>query len=452
MPYISRPDGLGLADTRSKIFKPKRPSYAKSSANTTKYYTYPKAKKIIAPKAIYKSPANRITSGGGGGISLPGQTNPGGFSIGGTRSNAELKKLARDAVLLELNPQIHSLQHSSQVEQQDYTYLINNLKKQLGLSKADISTLYSALDVSLGANAKTQAQINTTTKANMGTVYDQLNQSLGNSYQGAIGGVNSELNRLGITDPNATKSLTENQQFQQGNASTGKANSQSLLDAIGASTQGQMSLLRGSSASTGSLLNSQLQQGFSKESGDALRVHLQKSAEIKQKINELNASIPSKINQTYAALLDQQYQREMDSAQKLFDNQIKLGGLQVSQANAAGTQSYRQNQLALEAQKIANEAAKNKATTSAPKTGIEKALTYLQNLSYVKTKRIPYATLENILIDAVNGDPKRSDYPGFNKNYVSQYSNDIKNSVNSRGLPANTYTDLINAMSYLFGR
>jgi len=163
----------------------------------------------------------------------------------------------------------------------------------------------------------------------------------------------------------------------------------------------------------------------------------------------LTASLPSKINQTYQALLDQQYQREMDAAQKLFDNQIKLGNYQQGIVNAQSTAAFHQNQLALAAQRLALDTAKAKAAPNPKLTGSDKALDYLRRVS--ATAHVPYGQLQNILIDAINGDPNRPDtMPGYNKAFQSGYASDINNMVKSAGYPQ-LYTDLVRAMQYWFG-
>lgn len=478
MPVSVTPDGLGLADRYSpatlailnwnnlqKSLAAQRKSYASSSANTTKYLKYPKKPALKRPPVVrpktaskpgYSVPSAPKLGGGSynpnpGGISLPGASSNTLASFGG-RSNSQLMQMAREAVSLELDPKIKGIELARSNEMRDYTGYINTLRKELGMSKGDVKSLYNALDIGLAANAQKQQQINTQTKASVGQLYDQLTGMLGTNYQGAENRVTSELSRLGITNPDATSRLTADQQFMQGLTGSSKANAQSTIDEINSSTQGVMSLLRGGGAATGSMLQSQLQQQYDKSYGEAVQTHLKKAQELDIQRRGLINSRGSKVNQTYQALLDQQYQREMDAAQSAFDNQIKLANLGVSQQSAQATSSYHQNQLALEAQRIANQAAKDKATSTKSQTGMEKALSYLQGLSYVKSKAIPFSTMEQILIDAINGDPNRADYPGYNSKYMSQYGNDILNSVRSRGLPSGTYTDLINAMHYMFNR
>ena len=418
----------------------------------------PPAPKLAKPKARSNP---YLTAGGGssGGIQLPGTGSSSMASIY-RRTEAQLKAMAREAVLLEVNPQLNTLNLARATASNNYNYLINTLRKNLGLSKGDISQLYSTLDVALQSNAQEQAKITAKTKGELNQVYDKLNTQVGENYGKAQTATADELKRMGLQNPQANDRLTNDQQFLQGLAQSSKANAGALQDAIGASTQGLMTGLRGGSQATGNMLQGQLQLQFNKETADALKEHQNKAAEIDSQRNTLKNSVQSKINQTYAALLDQQYQREMDAAQRLFDNQIKLGNFQLGQQSEQRQASYQQNSLALEAQKIANQSAKDKAAaatkTKGPigNTGMEKALSYIQNLSYVKGKKVPYGVLENILIDAINGDPNRTGndaYPGYEKARIGQYANDIRTSVSSRGLPSGIYTDLVNAMQYFFG-
>lgn len=415
---------------------------------------YPKIK-APAPKKVsttYSAPKLKTASykpvslpNFSGGISLPGQ---GGSAIASIyrRTESQLRQMAKEAVMLEAQPQINALNLAGQQEHHNYDSMIASLRKQLGLSKGDLKTLYDTLDANLAFNAKEQGQINADTKTKMGSVYDQLTSALGSNYQNAQNATSSELSRLGIVDPQANDRLTKDEAFLKGQATTAKSNSSALLDAINASTQGMMSGLRAGNAATGAMLQTGIQQQFDKESADALQKHLAKLAEIRMQQSTLKSSLPGKINQTYGALLDQQYQREMDAAQKLFDNQIKLGNFQLSQQNAQSTAAYHQNQLALEAARIAN--AKAKPASKPALKGMDKSLAYLQSVA--KTSKIPYSQLEALLLDAINGDPKNNRLPGYNKNYISEYSSDIQNAVRSRGYPQ-MYSDMIRAMNYWFG-
>ncbi|SRR6266496_3432267 len=460
MPVL--PDGSSAANWRLRIprslgvptasrrfmgnprYVPPKPRLSIPPAN--RRYMGPIVKSYTPPRS--PSTTSSSSSGGAGGISLPSTTNP---TFSGGRSNAQLMALARQAVELEVNPQIKTMEAAYRQENVDYNHLIETLRKQLGLSKGDVKQLYDTLDVALQANAQKQGQINAQTKASLGASYDQLKSMIGSNYQGAQSRTTGELSRLGITDPHATQQMTADQQYLQGVASTNKTNAQSLLDAINASTQGTMTALRGSAGATSGMLQGQLQQEYDKQTSQAAQEHLKRAADIWLKRKILVSSRPGKINQTYAALLDQQYQREMDAAQAGFNNQIKLAQLGVSQASQQSTNTYHQNQLALEAQRIANSAAAQKAK-GASQSGLEKSLGYLQNLTYVKQGHVPFDVMQQILIDAVNGDPSRPDYPGFNEKYMSQYANDLANAVHSRGLPGGVYTDLLNAMYKMFGK
>lgn len=418
---------------------------------------YAKQIKVAAPKRkspSYKLPSPKLggpryssaaTPNFAGGISLPG-SNPGVASIY-RRTASQLRQMAKEAVMLEANPQLNSLTLAGKQENTNYDVLIGQLRRQLGLSKGDVKGLYDALDISLAVNAKQQNAINADTKVKQGAIYDQLKTDVGANYDKSDAAVKAELARLGMQgqNPAATSRLTADKQFLQGQATTSKANSSALLDAINASTQGMMQGLRAGSASTSAMLQSGLQQQFDKESADSLQKHLAKLAEINMQRNTLKSSLPSKINQTYAALLDQQYQREMDASQKLFDNQIKLGNYQISQQNAQTTQQYRQNQLALEAQRLAQSATKKPAAR--PLSGVDKSAAFLRQLS--AKSHVPYDQLNNLLIDAINGGDG-ADYPGFQKNLMNRYGNDIKAATAARGYPQ-LYNDMIRAMQYYFG-
>lgn len=421
-----------------------RLSPAKPKPKTT--YSLPQPKLNVPARR----PAGAISATGS--IQLPGASPSTLAAISGVRSNATLQKMAREAVMLEAQPQLNALGSAYNTENSNYGYLIGQLKKQLGLSTGDIKTLYDTLDASLGFNAKEQAKISADTKSKMGAIYDTLNQQIGTTYQNAETATSSELNRLGIVNPQANDKLTQTKALLQSQAQQSKANSGALQDAINASTQGMMAGMRAGSAATSAMLQSGLRGQFDKESGDALQQHLAKIADIKMQKATLSASLPSKINQTYQTLLDQQYQREMDAAQQIFDNQIKLGNLGVAQTNAAATQDYRTNQLALEQQKI--NIAKAKAATPAakPLQGMDKALAYVQSIA--KKSHLPYSTLENVLIEAINGDPRLvNDKPrlaAYDKTQMSAYGSDIQNFLNQRGM-SSVYNDMLKAMQYWFG-
>lgn len=398
-------------------------------------------------------PSGAIT-GGVGGIQLPG-ANPNTLAaISGIRSNATLKQMAREAVMLEAQPQLNALGSAYNQENSNYGYLINSLKKQLGLSTGDIKVLYDTLDANLAFNAKEQGKISADTKTKMNQIYDALTTQIGGNYQQAQTATSSELNRLGIVNPQANDRLTQTQALLESQAQQSKANSGALQDAINASTQGMMQGLRAGSAATSAMLQSGLRGQFDKESGDALQSHLAKLAEIKMQKSTLSASLPSKINQTYQTLLDQQYQREMDAAQQIFDNQIKLGNYNLSVAGQQATQDFRTKQLGQAQQRIDLDIAKAAAPKSANLKGVDKAIAYLGELSAKTKGKVPESTLEQILIEAINGDPRLvGDKPrlaAYDKTQMGAYGSDIQNFLNQRGL-SSMYPDMIRAMQYWFG-
>lgn len=405
-----------------------------------------------APKIVLSQPKLRLpaprSSGGGGVISLPTGNPSTMAAISGLRSNSQLRSMASEAVHLEADPQIRALQLGASNEIKDYHYIIDALRKQLGMSKGDIRVLYDTLDANLAFNAREQGKINEDTKAKLGTIYDQLNTQIGQTYSKAQNTTAAELQRLGIQNPNANDRLTENQALLQSQAQQSKSNSQALLSAVNASTQGMMQGLRAGSAATSAMLQTGLQQQFDKESADTLQKHLAKLSEINMQKETLKASLPSKINQTYQALLDQQYQREMDAAQKLFDNQIKLGNYNLSVQNSQANAAYRQNQLALDAAKLAQSQSAAAQKKVANLKGSDKALAYLQQVS--KTSKVPYSTLENMLIEAINGNPDPNhQLAGYNKNNISEYASDIGGFLKQRGMNS-LYTDMIRALNYWF--
>lgn len=411
----------------------------------------PKPKITLSqPKISYSANA---PSGGSGVIQLPTANSNTLAAISGLRSNATLQQMAREAVMLEAQPQLNALGSAYNQENKDYGFIINSMRKQLGLSKGDIGVLYDTLDFQLAKNAQDQAKINTQTKTDIGKIYDTLNTQIGQDYSQAQGRTSAELSRLGIVNPNANDRLTENQALLQAQAQQSKANSSSLIDAINASTQGMMGGLRAGAASTRAMLISGLQSQFDKDSADALQKHIAKLSEIKMQKSTLSASLPAKINQTYQALLDQQYQREMDAAQKLFDNQIKLGNYNLNVQNSQANQQYRQNQLALDAQKLATQQSMAAQQKVANLKGSDKSLAFLQQLA--KTSHVPYSTLQNILIEAINGDPTpnaagAARLPGFDKTQFNAYASDINNFLKQRGM-SSLYTDMIRALNYWFG-
>lgn len=458
VPWYRLPDaGMPARITTPRIAPPKK--LTKPKGIYTKGPVTSQGVRISAPKPkpratinvgtpVLRIPTRPSSSAGvqNGVIQLPGASAATSLAISGLRSNSQLRQMAREAVMLEAQPQLNQLGSAYNQENKDYGYIINTLRKNLGLSKTDIKTLYDTLDANLAFNAKDQAKINADTKAKMGAIYDSLNSSIGSNYDTSINKTNAELARLHIVNPQADDRLTADKALLQSQAQQSKANSGALQDAISASTQGMMSGLRAGSAASAAMLQGGLDTQFNKESGDALQKHLATLAQIKMQKSTLSQSLPSKINQTYQALLDQQYQREMDAAQKLFDNQIKLGNYQLGVQNSQSNQAYRQNQLALEAAKLAQSSAK-KPAAAAPR-GLDKSLAYLQQVA--KTSHVPYATLENILVDAINGNPDPNHtIPAFDKNQLSLYNMDMNNSLKSRGL-GSLYTDMVRAMNYWF--
>lgn len=466
---MANPDGLGLADRYKSIYgkvpqvkkiKPVTP-YAKTSASTTQYYTHkavPKAKPKPVVRPNYSSSGG--SSGGGGsysntnsGLATLANIAAGGGSAYQGRSQAELKKLAEQAVNIDYLPELHGLQHNVGSENQDYAALIAKLTKQLGLSKGDVSQLYAALDVNLKANAQKQKAAYATSKTAVGSSFDQLATMLNTNYTGAKNATNAELSRLGINDPNATSKLTTDQQFLQGMAGSDKANAQSVLDQLSASGQGLSSLMQGSAASSGTIMQGQLQQNFDTTKGEADVTHKKAISDLQSQINELIAGRPGKVNQTYQALLDQEYQRQMDAAQGAFDNNYKLAQLGLQQQTLSTDTAYKQNSLALDAKKLQASLDQKALAAGAPKSGLEKAMTYLQ--TNFKTSAIPASELQRALIDIVNGDTNTGggrNLAGFDPRNLSEYAKDAQSYVNQRGFGNDVYTALINAMHYMFGK
>jgi hypothetical protein len=460
---VMRPDGLGLADTRSAIYTVKKVvPYAKTSASTTQYYKYPKKvavkpKKKVAPRSYIPVGGYGGTGGGGGGgsgsLSL-GAGGSGGFPapIAG-RSNKDLQRLAREAVALELDPQIHALENSYNQENKDYGRLVNELRKQLGLTTGDVKQLYAALDVNLKANLQKQKEALTTAKTNVGSAFDQLQTMLGSNYGNAKSTTEAELSRLGIQGSNATERLTSDQQFLQGTAATDKTNAQSILDQLNASGQSLGNLLQGSAASSGTVMQSQLQQGFEKTKGEADVAHGKALTDLKFQIGQLGAGRAGKISQTYQALLDQEYQRQQDAAQGAFDNNYKLAELGIKQQSLSTDTAYKQNSLVLQAKRDQAALAKQQAAANAPGSGLEKAMNYLQ--TSFKSGAIPASELQRALIDIINGDTNTGggrNLAGFDARNLSEYAKDASSYVSQHGYPSQVYNALVNAMHYYFGK
>lgn len=453
MPNRVNFDGGGSV---SPPVKPKN-DYNKSSANTNQYYPHPKPvkkAKVKPVKVVARRPASTLgySLGGssGGGLSLG---SGGGFPTPMMQSSADLRKLAAEAVDLDLVPQKDALNKNLHQEAVDYRDLVNKLRQQLGLTTGDLKQLYSALDVNLKVNAERQKQAFTTAKTSVGTDFDQLQTMLAQNYGNASSSTNAELNRLGINDPNATSQINTDKAFLSSTAATDKANAQSTLDQLGSSASSLASLLQGSAATAGTVQQGQVQTAYNENRASADKQHKGAVDDLKFQLNELMGSRPGKVNQTYQALLDQQYQRQMDAAQGAFDNNYKLAELGISQASLTADTAYKQNSLALDAKRLQSQLNQAAIKAGAPSTGLEKAETYLQN-SW-KSTSIPASELQRALIDIANGDTNTGggrNLGAFDPRNMSEYAKDAASYVNQRGLPQQAYTTLINALHYLFGK
>lgn len=489
---MANPDGLGLADRYSRIFnkvpqpKPYRPPkvpYAKTSASTTQYYTHgiPKPKPKAPPRPRPASPTTGYTvpsgGGGGGGINLPQGLLGGAQSAlsGSWPSQTQLLRQAQLAVGAELDPQLRVLSQAQSQENKDYGFNLGQLNTRTSRSKADISSLYGALDVLLGANVKKQQALYDTAKTGVKGSYDALAAKLGEVFGTAKTQTQDELNRLGINqNPSATDRLTQDQAYLTGLSATQKANALSSVESQKQSQAGEASQFRGQQAAVAPQLISRIQIQSNDQQQVLLKSHLDTLSKLRNEIGNLNSTRSAKVNQTLKALQDQLYQRQQDAQQMQFLNSIKAaelgisaGQLDVAKQRLALDSYNTTNSLALRAKQL--EATLNKQNKVAP-TSQEKAFGYIA-AAYPRKDAKSQSAVQNALLDIINGNSNDPGYtppftdpitgkrsggiPGYDPKYLNNYLNDAEGAVRDRakqGWGPIELNILRNAILRYFGR
>jgi len=349
----------------------------------------------------------------------------------------------------ELDPQVKASQAAYNQENKDYGWLINNLNRQTGLAKTDISSLFGALDQLLGANQQQQKAAYTKATAGVTANYNQLQQMLDAGYTKAGNAATAEQQRLGIAGPGQNDRLAADKAYLTGLAGEQKANALSNVATQSANAGGIAGTMRSSAAEASPHLVAQITMNANEQQQQLLKNHIDNLGKYKQQISLLNAQRPGKVQMVLKQLQDQLYQRQQDALQLQFLNSVKAGELgisagqlQLAQARLAQDGQIATDRAALEAKRLALEAQKAGGVQST--TGMERAFSYM-GTAYPDKSAARQNALQNALIDAINGNSNDPGYnpsskpgvggsnvPGYDPNYMALYLAAVDSAVADR--------------------
>lgn len=420
----------------------------------------PVAHRSAAP-ARTPSYARGSTGSAGASLSQALMRAAGGPLMGGTPTTAallaSLRGEAAKQVDMELNPQIGARQFAFNQARSNYGAEVNEANRKLGLTKAEITQLYGALDALLQDTGQKRTAALDTAKAGATSAYDQLQQMVNSRYGGAQQAAAAEAARLGQGSQAATERLAGDAAFAQQRVGQQRAAATSTIDAIKAAATSEGTMLRGAAAATAPMLSSQATMRTNDQNAQSKRAFDQQSAQLKFEIAQLKGSRAGKIDQLAKEMQAAQIQAQQDAQQLAFLNSIKAaevgisqGQLDLARQRLSMDASNSQNNLVLQAKKLQLAQQQAAAKASAPQTGMERAYTYLQG-AYGGS--VPQAQLRSLLEDAINGNSNDPGWnpakpigpgaiPGYDPKYLDQYLRDINDAVRSRGW-SNTELNLL---------
>lgn len=417
-----------------------------------------------APRSLGIGGSAPAPSGGAGsaGVAqiLAAMGNPLAAGVLSNAQRVDLKRRAASDVGLELNPEIQARQFAFNEAARSAGGQINQLRKQLGLTTTETKQLYGNLDVLLQGIAQKQAANLNTARGQSDAAFAALANQVNSRYSGAQADVAKELGRLGQATTPASQRLTADAANAAAQVGAGKARADSTIAAIqaaGASEQGQ---LRSSAAATAPMLIAQATNQERQQEGSILQERDSARRQLQFEIKQLSGSRRAKVQKLYEQYLAEAQQAAQDAAQTNFLNTIKAaelgisqGQLDVARQRAADSAQASHDNLVLRAKELQ---AKLAAGTKVPLTGMEKAYTYLAGYK----GRVPQAQLQQVLEDAINGNsndpgfkagsPGPGQIPGYSKQYLDVYLNDISKAARARGWTATEAQALRNAaLKYL---
>lgn len=442
------------------------------SSAAAKRAAAPKRKVTPRPAATPSySPAyiNSLPTGGGSSANipmLPGSTGGGVATAAPTRSAAsllaELKRQAQSTVAMELDPQIRARQFARQESTRDYRTSVAELQKRLGLTKTELTQLFGSADVLLRDNAQKTGAALDVGKGKAAAAYDQLQQMVGQTYGQAGQDVSAELARLGQGGGDVQGRLAADQAFTTGQVGAQKAAATSTIDAIKAASTSEGAQLRGSTAAAAPMMMGRAQLAADDKQTELSTAWQSTMRQLDFQIRELTGSRKAKESAVLNELKGAQAQAEQDAQQLNFLNQIKAAELGISQGqlDLAKTRlgvdvQNQQNNLVLKAKELQARLGEQAAKANQPKTGTERAYSYLGTYKGA----VPQAQLQSALEDAINGNsndpgwyPGGPGTPGYDSKYMDQYKRDISAAVAQRGWSSAEKNALLNAVNYYFNR
>jgi hypothetical protein len=428
----------------------------RSNRTTTRRAPAP-APRRTSPAPSYRGPApsgGGGGGGGGGGLSMPSM---GGGSMASVASLlAQMRKEAAKQVDMELNPQIGARQYAFNQSRSAYGNTYNELHKRFGLTKAEVTQLYGALDALLGAGNLKRQQAMDTARGQSNTAYDELAQMVGQKYAQAQSATASEQARLGQANPAADDRLAADATFAQGQVGAGKANAASTIDAIKAAAAAEGQTMRGAAQATAPMLIGQAQLGRDQNLAEAKKLFDADAGRLKFEISQIKGSRAAKIDQLAREMAAAEQQRQADAQQQAFMNSLQLGRYGIEQQQLwLDTENSRNSQV-LRAKELA---AKLAGTAAGPQTGMERSYSYLQS-GYKGA--VPQAQLQQALEDAINGNsndpnfnpmtPGPGNIPGYDPRFLDQYRRDLRTAAAQRGWSQTELNALLNAAGYYFKR
>ena len=463
------------------VYKPLTPRQLEANGIYAKPKPKAKPKAKAKPKPVVRRAAPRATpyaaprassgGGGGGGSIAPALPVSSGSMAGAAPAQstaallASLKRQAHDQVSMELDPEIQARQFAYNQARSAYGSQVNDTKKQLGLTKTELTQLYGSLDVLLQNTQNKSAAAMETGRAGSNAAYDKLAQQVSGTYGQAGQNVSAELARLGQGGADVQGRLAADQAAASTQVGAQKANASSTIDAIKAAAAGEGAQMRGAAAATGPALIAQAQFKADDQLGKLRTDYNQTIQQLTFQIKQLSGSRKGKEAAALRELQAAQAQAEQDAQQLQFMNSIRAaqvgisqGQLDLAKQRLSSDVLNQQNSLVLRAKELQAKLDAQKPGAK-PQTGMEKAYSYLGSYK----GRVPQAQLQQALEDAINGNSNDPGWnpgkpvgpgniPGYDPKYIDQYKRDIASAVAGRGWTPAERNALLNAVNYYFGR
>lgn len=308
-----------------------------------------------------------------------------------------IRQRAKDAVDVQLNPQISQLERRAQAERDAANQLIEQGHADTTAYTGSVGTLYDKLRQQMEAGNQKVQQGWETAKTQTGSAYDQLMTVLGESMGAARQNTEGMAQKLGIEAalPQATEGIAKDNNLLSGLFGLQRQSANDYLTGLGLVDSSYGNRINNAASATGTQYQARALEENLRNAANIRGEATRNITEYLGQAGDIEATRGGMLRENIAALEDARAQAQSEAEAAAFDREILLAKLELQREELGIEADYKAGQLdidreklGIDKQRVAIEARKTEAQLQKEARALQPgSLEYLEKMAAIDLKR-----------------------------------------------------------------